>query len=498
MKHVVSIRSGGLRRRQRLPENPYRKAKPEAQESTAEQPAPAEKEAKVTAEPPSTQESEDGWVEPEEWVNAKFVVQNPFVLTYNHGSTVKGPEVDRFYSLTRVSFEKLESGMPLSSILGADLPSRHFTEPLHPSLAVDIRNLFDSMQPPTDVLNARNRTLARLKRIIQSNFGNGYDVACFGSTVYGVDSPTSDLDVVIIDKARSDGFAPAINLKRLPRIYDVLHLAAIFRREGFVKVSSVPWASVPIVKLTDPDTGLQVDINVNDQLGLCNTILLRCYCALIPSLRPLVSLIKRWAKSHGLNDPGAQNGPATFSSYCLVLMTVGLLQSKGIAPSLQQGFEDIPEGDGGFWMRTGGQGQKKKKPPGRKAEEKGKQAEGKGKQVEGGGKQMEGKVKQAGGDGNDEAVAGASTQAVKAGGAGSRGGGTRNRRRDGQGKSADGPSRRSGNANPPAKSGGENRRRTRNPKAPPASSGKAGSQRNGVGAVERGPMLNNTQAAQGQ
>lgn len=53
------------------------------------------------------------------------------------------------------------------------------------------------------------------------------------------------------------------------------------------------------------------------------------YCDLSPDLvRPMIMVIKRWAKSHGLNDPSGQNGPVTFSSYALTLMVIGFLQVR--------------------------------------------------------------------------------------------------------------------------------------------------------------------------
>jgi DNA polymerase sigma len=44
----------------------------------------------------------------------------------------------------------------------------------------------------------RQRTLAKVTSAIQSNFGSGYRIEVFGSTQYGVDGQTSDLDLVVI------------------------------------------------------------------------------------------------------------------------------------------------------------------------------------------------------------------------------------------------------------------------------------------------------------
>lgn len=79
------------------------------------------------------------------------------------------------------------------------------------------------------------------------------------------------------------------------------------------------------VKFTDPSTGLCCDINVNDRLGCINTALIKQYCDMLPILRPLVFIIKRWAKPLGLNSPSTAEG-TTFSSYALTLMTIGWFQ----------------------------------------------------------------------------------------------------------------------------------------------------------------------------
>ena len=83
------------------------------------------------------------------------------------------------------------------------------------------------------------------------------------------------------------------------------------------------------VKFKDPNTDIQCDLNINDQLGFINTSLIRHYCDLLPTLRPLLFAIKRWARPLGYNSPaGAPGEPITFSSYTLAIMTIGLLQVR--------------------------------------------------------------------------------------------------------------------------------------------------------------------------
>ena len=78
------------------------------------------------------------------------------------------------------------------------------------------------------------------------------------------------------------------------------------------------------VKFKDPGTGLECDINVNDQLGFINTSMVGHYVSLQPVLVPLLRMIKRWAKTVGMNSPSIR--PASFSSYTLTLMTIAWFQ----------------------------------------------------------------------------------------------------------------------------------------------------------------------------
>ena len=90
---------------------------------------------------------------------------------------------------------------------------------------------------------------------------------------------------------------------------------------------SLPWSCSLVVKCEDLKTGIKCDININEQLGLHNSMLIATYCQLNVYLRPLIVFIKQWAKSHGLNNPSGGPGlQATFSSYALSMMTIGYLQ----------------------------------------------------------------------------------------------------------------------------------------------------------------------------
>ncbi|KAG9111194.1 hypothetical protein FRC07_008082, partial [Ceratobasidium sp. 392] len=201
------------------------------------------------------------------------------------------------------------------------------------------------------------KIIRHINKLIRDTYGDFYEVMQFGSTGYGVDTDSSDLDLMIRDHERPTGFPPTSG--NLAAVYDVRGIGKILRKAGFVDIFAIPTASVPIVKCRDRFTNIKIDINCNELLGLRNTELLAHYCNIYQPLRPMIFFLKRWAKSYGLNDPSAQTGPPGFSSYCLALMTVAYLQAsetRKVLPSVQARFDGAPadRDQHGVWMRVKG------------------------------------------------------------------------------------------------------------------------------------------------
>lgn len=49
---------------------------------------------------------------------------------------------------------------------------------------------------------ARSITVRKVQEMVRYSYGTNYRVELFGSTTYGVDSPASDLDLVIVVRPR--------------------------------------------------------------------------------------------------------------------------------------------------------------------------------------------------------------------------------------------------------------------------------------------------------
>ncbi|XP_066301005.1 speckle targeted PIP5K1A-regulated poly(A) polymerase-like [Branchiostoma lanceolatum] len=114
-------------------------------------------------------------------------------------------------------------------------------------------------------------------------------------------------------------------------------LASILKRcaPGCAKVQVVPSSRCPVVKFIHKDTGLRCDISINNRLALHNTELLHVYRTVHPGLRPLVFVVREWARLSGIAGNSAGGGPR-LTNYALTWMVVFYLQTEGVLPSVQE------------------------------------------------------------------------------------------------------------------------------------------------------------------
>lgn len=144
-----------------------------------------------------------------------------------------------------------------------------------------------------------------------------------GSTLNGFGSNTSDVDMcLLVRRAEIDQQSEAV---------DLLHQfwAALGKPPYLDKIEMI-YAKIPLLKCRDPIRNLEVDLNCNNFVGVRNTHLMYCYSQQDWRLRPLVIIIKLWAKFHDINDAKSM----TISSYSLVLMVIHYLQCAVSPPVL--------------------------------------------------------------------------------------------------------------------------------------------------------------------
>ncbi|KAI9338951.1 hypothetical protein DFJ73DRAFT_603047, partial [Zopfochytrium polystomum] len=177
----------------------------------------------------------------------------------------------------------------------------------------------------------RRKFIAKIKYILSKEWPDkGIRVHPFGSTVNGLGTSRSDVDLCL-----TTPWEDPVN-----SICNMHVLASCLRANGMTKICTVTKAKVPICKFFDPELRISCDINVNNTIALRNTTLVKLYVELDPRVRPVILIIKHWAKQRVLNDETAKGG--TLSSYCWVMMVLNFLQTRDppIIPCLHQLYFD--------------------------------------------------------------------------------------------------------------------------------------------------------------
>ncbi|CAJ1347395.1 unnamed protein product [Effrenium voratum] len=174
----------------------------------------------------------------------------------------------------------------------------------------------------------REKSARRIKLCLDGlarNLGLGTGaVNMFGSFSNGFKTGTSDLDVLLAGNVHNES---AISiLQRFAANLESMDL-------GFTNITKIFQASVPLLKLTDKDSEMEVDFCVGNELGLRNSFLLNTYCKYDMRALELGRLVKEWAKKHEL--VGTTDG--CLNSYAYMLLVVFYLQSlqPPVVPNLQ-------------------------------------------------------------------------------------------------------------------------------------------------------------------
>jgi len=115
----------------------------------------------------------------------------------------------------------------------------------------------------------------------------------------------------------------------------LLELSKALRHSRERKVD--PWAviqtRVPLIKITDHKTGLCCDISMENDLSLYKSALLRSYVAIDDRFPKLLALVKTWAQARNIND-AAQHSLNSFG-YTLLVIQFLQISSPPVLPCLQ-------------------------------------------------------------------------------------------------------------------------------------------------------------------
>uniref|UniRef100_U5ETV5 polynucleotide adenylyltransferase n=1 Tax=Corethrella appendiculata TaxID=1370023 RepID=U5ETV5_9DIPT len=173
----------------------------------------------------------------------------------------------------------------------------------------EIEQFYEHMIPTQIEHALRTKLVQRIEKVVLALWPSAR-VEVFGSFRTGLYLPTSDIDLVVIGR-----------WEKLP--LRTLEIELVNR--GIAEPMSVrvlDKASVPIVKLTDRETQVKVDISFNMQSGVQSAELIKDFKRKYPVLSKLVLVLKQFLLQRDLNEVFTGG----ISSYSLILMCISFLQ----------------------------------------------------------------------------------------------------------------------------------------------------------------------------
>ncbi|KAB8349704.1 hypothetical protein FH972_023719 [Carpinus fangiana] len=200
-----------------------------------------------------------------------------------------------------------------SEPLEAEKPFWTMSSDRREQITLQCETLYQKLLPSADSQRRRDALVAKLQRILEEEMPESrIKIDVFGSS--GNLLCTSDSDVDVCVTMSGNGM--------------VCSIASILAKRAMDKVTCVHAKSVPIVKIWDPELAMACDLNVNNQVALINTRLVRAYMQIGHSARKLAMLVKHWTQQRVINE--ASGG--TLSSYSWTLLVINFLQVNNILP----------------------------------------------------------------------------------------------------------------------------------------------------------------------
>ncbi|XP_017338038.1 terminal nucleotidyltransferase 4A isoform X2 [Ictalurus punctatus] len=173
----------------------------------------------------------------------------------------------------------------------------------------EIIDFYNFMSPRPEEATMRQEVVDRIESVIKELWPSA-DVQIFGSFSTGLYLPTSDIDLVVFGKWDRP---PLQQLEQALRKNNVAEPCSI-------KV--LDKATVPIIKLTDQETEVKVDISFNVETGVKAARFIKDYVKKYTVLPYLIFVLKQFLLQRDLNEVFTGG----ISSYSLILMVISFLQ----------------------------------------------------------------------------------------------------------------------------------------------------------------------------
>ncbi|KAM9489066.1 terminal nucleotidyltransferase 4A-like isoform 2-T2 [Clarias gariepinus] len=173
----------------------------------------------------------------------------------------------------------------------------------------EIVDFYAFMSPRPEEEAMRRDVVNRIENVIK-NLWPTANVQIFGSFSTGLYLPTSDIDLVVFGKWERPP------LQQLDQALRQQNLAKPF------SIKILDKATVPIIKLTDRETEVKVDISFNVETAVKAARFIKDHLKKYTVLPYLIFVLKQFLLQWHLNEVFTGG----ISSYCLILMAISFLQ----------------------------------------------------------------------------------------------------------------------------------------------------------------------------
>ncbi|XP_053323587.1 terminal nucleotidyltransferase 4A [Spea bombifrons] len=173
----------------------------------------------------------------------------------------------------------------------------------------EIIDFYEFMSPRPEEAAMRKDVVKRIETVIKDLWPTA-DVQIFGSFSTGLYLPTSDIDLVVFGKWER----PPLQL-----LEQELHKKQVAEKSS-IKV--LDKATVPIIKLSDKETDVRVDISFNVKTGVKAAQFIKDCMKEYSVLPYLILVLKQFLLQRDLNEVFTGG----ISSYSLILMAISFLQ----------------------------------------------------------------------------------------------------------------------------------------------------------------------------
>lgn len=206
-----------------------------------------------------------------------------------------------------------------------------------PRLHKEIRDFYEFVQPYDYEESIRRDLISRVQQTIRTSSSKvtgatHIEVKSFGSFAAGLYLPTADMDLVAV----SPGYMKSGQKSFCQSKTKLYQLSSQLEWRGIAApgtIMTVANARVPIIKFTDDDTGIKVDISFENDSGLRANATFLEWKEQFPAMPIIVVLIKQMLAMRGLNEVFS-GGLGGFSIICLVVSMMQMM------PEIQSGNMD--------------------------------------------------------------------------------------------------------------------------------------------------------------